>query len=183
MKALVRRIHQETASPFDLGLLKGHLRVADDSEDAAITNIGLTAAAELEQFAQVALLMQKVRLTLIGCDLSDGFMPLPIGPVYDGSHLIVKADGQALPSMMLITGERPLLYWQDDLNSFSPHQLEIEYIAGFGSSAADIPADLIQALLDQAALHYDGRSPMDARSLTTSPHMARVGARYRGVQL
>ncbi|SIS93432.1 hypothetical protein SAMN05878426_1206 [Phaeovulum vinaykumarii] len=36
--------------------------------------------------------------------------------------------------------------------------------------------------MDQAALHYDGRSPMDAKALSTSPHMARVGARYRGVQ-
>jgi len=37
--------------------------------------------------------------------------------------------------------------------------------------------------MDQVALHYDGRSPMDAKSLTTSPHMARVAARYRGVQV
>ncbi len=37
--------------------------------------------------------------------------------------------------------------------------------------------------MDQAALHYDGRSPMGAKSLTTSPHMARVAARYRGVQV
>ena len=83
----------------------------------------------------------------------------------------------------MVSGVRPYLRWQDAYHDLTPRQVTIEYQAGFGATATDIPYDLAQALMDQAALHYDGRSPMDAKSLTTSPHMARIGARYRGVQV
>ncbi|WP_300019415.1 hypothetical protein [uncultured Roseobacter sp.] len=64
MKMLVHRIEENAALPFDLDQLKLHLRVSEDAEDAAIQNIGLRAAAELEQFAQIALITQTIRGTI-----------------------------------------------------------------------------------------------------------------------
>lgn len=182
MKILVHRTAGGTALPFILDDLKLHLRAPDDAEDAAVQNIGLTAAEEIEQFAQIALLTQTIRVTIFNpaqeCGLS-----LPIGPVADNDVPTVTIDGEAFTAFDFVGGNRPYIRWLASYYDLTPSRIIIEYQAGFGTGASDVPHDLAQALMDQAALHYDGRSPMDAKSLTTSPHMARVGARYRGVQV
>lgn len=182
MKMLVHRTAGGAALPFVLYDLKLHLRVPDDAEDTAIQNIGETAAAEIEQFAQIALLTQTIRVTILNPSREYG-LSLPIGPVADEDVPTVTIDGEAFTAFDFVGGNRPYIRWLADYHDLTPSRMTIEYQAGFGDAAADVPPDLAQALMDQAALHYDGRSPMDAKSLTTSPHMARVGARYRGVQV
>lgn len=181
MKMLVNRIANGTAQPFDLEDLKAHLRVDDTAEDTAITIIGRTAAAETEQFTQTALLTTTIRVTIFDPDQYIG-LDLPIGPVKHGDVPTITIDGDAFIGFDFAAGIRPYIRWRQDYHRLNPQKIVIEYQAGFGAAASDIPQDLAQAIMDQAALHYDGRSPMDARSLTTSPHMARVGARYRGVR-
>lgn len=180
MKMLVRRTAVGAALPFVLDDLKLHLRVPDDAEDTAIQNIGATAAAEIEQFAQIALLEQEIRGTIFNPPKMPG-LTLPIGPVLEGDTPTVLIDGDPFTGFDFEPGLRPYLHWDDTFHNLAPTRIFVTYTAGFGASASDVPPDLAQALMDQAALHYDGRSPMDAKSLTTSPHMARVGARYRGV--
>lgn len=182
MKMLVHRTAGGATPPFALHDLKTHLRASDDAEDAAIQKIGRAAAAEIEQFAQIALLFQTIRVTIFNPAQEYG-LSLPIGPVADDDVPTVTIDGEAFTAFDFAGGVRPHIFWHADYHDLTPSRMTIEYQAGFGPAASDIPADLAQALMDQAALHYDGRSPMDARSLTTSPHMARVGARYRGVQV
>lgn len=182
MKMLVHRSPEGSALPFVLEELKSHARVADDFDDVAITNMGHTAAAELEQFAQIALLTQTIRVHIFNPSYEKG-LSLPIGPVADEDLPTVTIDGDAYTNFEFVGGNRPYIRWSGDFHGMTPGRITIEYQAGFGAAASDIPPDLAQALMDQAALHYDGRSPMDAKSLTTSPHMARVGARYRGVQV
>ncbi|MEM9578250.1 MAG: phage head-tail connector protein [Pseudomonadota bacterium] len=181
MKMLVHRIAGGAALPFVLEDLKLHLRVSDDAEDAAIQNIGETAAAEIEHFAQIALLIQTIRLTIFDPTREPG-LRLPIGPVAHDHTPTVTIDGEAFTAFDFVGGNRPYIRWLDAYFDLIPSRMIIEYQAGFGAAASNVPPDLAQALMDQAALHYDGRSPMDAKSLTTSPHMARIGARYRGVQ-
>lgn len=181
MKMLVHRTAGGAVLPFVLDDLKLHLRVPDDAEDAAIQKIGETAAAEIEQFAQIALLTQTIRVTIFNPSYGYG-LSLPIGPVADADIPTVTIDGEAFTAFEFAGGNRPYIHWLADYYDMIPSRMTIEYQAGFGAAATDVPSDLAQALMDQAALHYDGRSPMDAKSLTTSPHMARVGARYRGVQ-
>ena len=168
---------------FDLEALKGHLRVSGSSEDAAITNIGLTAEMELERFAQVALLYQQITVRYLELRLTRQVLTMPIGPYASEGPPIVTVDGEAFTSFDYIPGPRPALRLLLNPLDFTPDEMVVEYQAGFGATADDVPADLRQALMDQAALHYDGRSPMDAKALTTSPHMARIGAKYRGVRL
>jgi len=182
MKMLVHRTAGGSALPFILDDLKLHLRVPDDAEDTAVQNIGLTAAAEIEQFAQIALLTQTIRVTIFNPPQEYG-LNLPIGPVADDDVPTVTIDGEAFTAFDFVGGNRPYIRWLASYYDLTPSRIIIEYQAGFGAGASDLPSDLAQALMDQAALHYDGRSPMDAKSLTTSPHMARVGARYRGVQV
>ena len=182
MKMLVHRITDSSAQSFVLDDLKAHIRVNDDVDDTAIVNMGHTAAAEIEQFAQIALLTQAIRVTIFD-PTREGGLRLPIGPVADDDIPTVTIDGEAFTAFDFVGGNRPYIRWLAAWHDLTPSRITIEYEAGFGADASSIPHDLSQALMDQAALHYDGRSPMDAKSLTTSPHMARVGARYRGVQV
>ncbi len=169
--------------PFVLADVKDHIRIdGDTSEDAAIARMAQTAAAEIEHFAQIALLTQTITVTILNPSRGHT-LALPIGPAQTTDRPVVTINGDPFSAFGFVAGFRPIIHWTADFQAMAPVEPVIEYTAGFGLTAAEIPHDLAQALLDQAALHYDGRSPMDAKSLTTSPHMARVGARYRGVSL
>tara|TARA_R110000737_G_scaffold150707_3_gene180024 strand:- start:688 stop:1236 length:549 start_codon:yes stop_codon:yes gene_type:complete len=182
MKMFVQRTAIGAGDPFELAALKAHLRVDDDSDDAAITNMGRTASAELEHFAQIALLRQTIHVTILGPTMEEA-LRLPVGPGIEGAEPTIAINGQPFTDFLYIAFQRPVIVWGDGFAAVMPQRVDIEYPAGFGDAAASVPHDLAQALMDQTALHYDGRSPMDAKSLTTSPHMARIGAKYRGVQL
>lgn len=181
MKMLVHRTPVSSALPFDLADIKPHLRIIETDEDAAISIIAEAAAAEIESFAQIALLAQTIRVTVFD-PFQEGGQALPIGPVADGDTPNVTIDGAAFTAFDFESGNRPYIRWQSEFFNLSPSRMTIEYTAGFGDTAADIPRDLAQAIMDQAALHYDGRSPMSRKYLTSSPHMARIGAKYRGVR-
>lgn len=182
MKVLTKRTPDADAEPFDMNMLKKHLRVEFDDEDASIRNDGWTAAAEIEQFAQVALLNQTITVVIFDPTNAPGIR-LPIGPVQDDTVPTVTIDGVSFTGFDLVPGIRPYLRWNDAYHDLTPTKVVIEYLAGFGETASDIPSDLAQAIMDQTALHFDGRSPMSAKELSTSPHMVRIGARYRGVQI
>ncbi len=177
-------IHREPASdalPFALAAVKAHVRVTHDYENDALTTIAATAALEIEQFAQIALLFQTVRVTIFDAQEGAG-LTLPIGPVVGDAVPTVTIDGDAFDGFDFYPGNRPYIRWNTSPAWGKIGRIGIVYLAGFGATETDIPADLAQALMDQAALLYDARSPMDERIRTTSPHMARVGARYRGVR-
>lgn len=182
MKMLVHRTPVSASAPFVQAALKDYLRIDFDDEDGTVENVGWTAAHEIEQFAQIALLTQTIRVTVFGTVQTPG-MNLPIGPLIDAATLTVTVDGEPYTDFQVVAGNRPYIRWSEGFYGLCPSRMTIEYQAGFGADPDDIPRDLAQALMDQAALHFDGRSPMDAKALTSSPHMARVGARYRGVQL
>ena len=182
MKMLVHRTDASAAAPFDLEPIKTYLRVTHSDEDIAITQMAWTAAREIEHFAQIALLNQTIRVTIFD-PRHEYALNLPIGPVSEGDNPTVTIDGEPFTGFEFVSGHRPYLRWLASHYELYPGRTVVEYQAGFGATDYDIPHDLAQAIMDQTALHYDGRSPMDAKSLTTSPHMARVGARYRGVQV
>ncbi|MFW2543849.1 head-tail connector protein [Primorskyibacter sp. 2E107] len=182
MKMLVQRVAGD-ALPFNIEDLKDHLRLlGEDDFDGEVFKAGKAAAEEIEHFAQVALLTQTIKVTIFNapCDLG---LSLPIGPVSDSDMPVVTIDGAAFTAFDFVGGVRPYIRWQADYFSLARETVTIVYQAGFGADAGAVPPDLAQALMDQAALLFDGRSPMDAKALTTSPHMARIGARYRGVQV
>jgi len=182
MKMLVQRTAISTNSPFTLQELREYLRIVQIDEDSTIDRMGRAAAAEVEHFAQVALLSQTIRVTIL--DLVHGAgLPLPIGPVADDATATVTIDGQSLTGFDFATGTRPYLRWPESILGTASARVVIEYPAGFGDAPGDVPDDLVQAVLDQAALIFEGRAPPDATTLSRSSHLARVGARYRGVSV
>ncbi|MBL3553864.1 hypothetical protein [Rhodovulum sulfidophilum] len=184
MKMLVHRQSDSTELPFVMNDLLKFVALSEDDADffSELEPIGKAAAEEIEKFAQIALLNQTVRVTIFD-PVKEYGLSLPIGPVAEDKTPIVTIDGEVFTGFDFVGGNRPYIRWFAKFYDLTPSRMTIEYEAGFGDTAADIPADLYQALMDQAALHFGWRSPLDAKSLTNSPHMARIAARYRGVQV
>ncbi|MBI6630713.1 head-tail connector protein [Pontibaca salina] len=181
MTMFASRTNLSSGLAVDLSHAKGHIR--EYESDAEIERMVRAATEDVEQAAQIAVLNQTINVTVLDTSIATPGLRLPIGPVSRGNIPSVTIDGRSHPFFQLIVGSRPYLHWLDLHYPDNPREISIEYTAGFGATADDVPQDVAQAIMDQAALHYDGRSPMDAKSLTSSPHMARVAAKYRGVQL
>lgn len=182
MKMLVQRTPISTALPFVLDDLKAYSRVDFSHEDSGLTQMGMAAADEVEHFAQVALLNQSIRVVMFDMVIHAG-IALPIGPVIDGSPASVTIDGESLTGFEIIAGTRPYLVWPGIIRGQACDRVQIEYQAGFGATEDAIPDDLRQAILDHVALVYSTRAPEEAKTLARSSHLARVGARYRGVSV
>lgn len=174
---IVERLNPLNIMPFDATKLATHCRV-DTAGQAEVTDHGKVAAAELEQVAQLALFNQTIRVTLDGWTRA-ATLPLPISPLLDPLSVTVKVDGQVFTGFAVVTGRRPSLRLTDSLPSCEV--VVIEYLAGFGDELAELPADLIHAIMDQASAYYDARGIGDGKTNGMSPHMARIAARYRRV--
>ncbi|MGR3545826.1 MAG: hypothetical protein ACU0CB_16070 [Roseovarius sp.] len=182
MKMTISRTPISTGDPFILDDVQEGLRADATDFAGEINRIARAAARELEHFAQIALLTQKIRVMIFD-PVFQSYLRLPIGPVALDHMPTVTFDGEPFTDFVFDGGNRPSIRWSGPYFDHAPSRILIEYDAGFGDTASDIPADLALAVIDQAALMFDGRSPMDGRSMTSSPHMARIGARYRGVSL
>ena len=176
---IVQRATIPADMPFDLGEVAMRVRLDDADQVTEAGRVAAMAAAEIEHHAQVALLTQTVRVVLPGWPASLIFPP-PIAPVVEGTTVTVTADGESFVGFDLIAGLRPMLRLFD--NPTEAHQaarIVIEYEAGFGDAAEDIPPDLRHAILDQAEALYAERRAHDHRTHALSPHTARIAARYR----
>lgn len=182
MRMFVQRTPITLNAPFYLSDLKEYTRIDCDDDMVALENMGFAAVAEVEHFGQVALLSQIIRVTIL--DLVHGAgLTLPIGPLAKSGVATVTIDGQPFAGFDLVTGTRPYISWPASIRGKASARVVIEYPAGFGDEAKHIPEDLAQAVLDQVALIFDERAPREAKTLARSSHLARVGARYRGVSV
>lgn len=174
----VERITIPLALPFEQTLVNDHVRVDyDQSQEAA--RHARAAAQEAEHYGQLALLTQTIRVTFEAWpDLT--VLPLPIIPVLTAGSVTLVADGLAFTGFTVTTGLRPALA----LTDVRPvGRVVVQYQAGFGASATDIPPALAHAILDQAAALFDDRGAGDGKTNGMSVHMARILARYRRVAL
>jgi hypothetical protein len=182
MKMIVNREPIGTGDPFKLADVQEGLRAGDPEFASEVHRIARAAALDVEGFMQIALLTQTIRVMIFD-PVQQYSTRLPIGPVAQDDVPTVTIDGDAFTDFEFEGGNRPSIRWLAPYYELTPTRMLITYIAGFGGTADSIPHDLARALIDQAALIFDGRSPMDGKSLTSSPHLARIGARYRGVGL
>lgn len=174
----VERLTRSSLPAVDLAEAKNHARVDGDFEDVDFARMIDAATREAEDYAQMALLTQAIRVVLPYWPRPDT-IALPITPLLDWSSATVTAGGVAFEDFAVMTGQRPALR----LTGARPGgEIIIDYSAGFGDQPEDIPADLRHALLDQIATYYDARGAMDGKTVTLSPHFARIVGRYRGVR-
>lgn len=163
---------------LDLTDTKRWTRVDHEEEDPDFARMIDAVAREAEDYAQIALLDQTIRILLPGWPR--GHVRLPIVPILDRSSISVTINTQPWADVLLGGGSRPLLMI---CGNPPPGVVVIEYRAGFGALPENIPADIRQAMTDQVAVYYDVRGNANVKEVTLSAHFARILGRYRGVQL
>jgi len=180
--------------PVEPAQLFEHLRVSGQADlEAEATRLAIASGWEIEDRAQIALLTQTITAFAYHPRFGQAYH-LPVGPVLSGASVSVSVLPAGLPEAVLQNGQfllrpglRAIIYLIDDGNlPFGTCErqtlLKISYQAGFGSDPANIPPDLAQAVMDQAASAFDWRGGRETKGdLRLSPHAARIIANYRGV--
>ena len=176
---IVERLAQATVDPFDLHRLAQHCRVDGAEYHSELNSLGLAAALELEAYAQLALTDQPIRVTLDAWP-STAWLHLPIAPMVNALSVTVTNDGVAFADFATVAGLRPAIR----LTGVRPGGLiVVTYTAGFGADQRNVPADLVNAVMDQASALFDAKGEGDGKTNRMSPHMARVASRYRRVAI
>lgn len=152
--------------PVTLAEAKAFLRIGHAEEDALIGTLIIAARTRIETATGLALIQQG--WTLSRDDWAhDGSIELPLAPlisitdvkvfgdddvaaVIDPAHYYV--DRVSRPPRLLLRGSR---VWARP--GRRGNGIEIAFLAGFGAAAANVPADLRQALLSIVAHDYAKR--------------------------
>lgn len=153
--------------PVSLAEAKAFLKVDDDAEDGLITTLIGAARLHIEGVTGRALVAQSWRKVIHAWPESR-MVRLPVGPVSaiaainavdesGASHEIgleaFSLDGDMLVVPAVVMG-MPRLQ--------SRQGIEIDYLAGFGDAAEDVPADLRTALLGLVAHWHEHRDTVIA---------------------
>ncbi|MDP1729862.1 MAG: head-tail connector protein [Devosia sp.] len=174
--------------PVTLAKAKAFLRVDDTVEDALIETLITAARLHIESTTGRALIAQTWRVVL-DCWPAERVLRLPVSPLiglttvtaYDAqgaAHAIALAQFQseAAPARLLLPQTI------DGMPVMRERQgIEIDYAAGHGSAAGDVPADLRQALLVLVSGWFEHRDAADAAEPPAAFH--RLVAPYRSVRL
>src|SRR5690606_7581034 len=138
--------------PVSLAEAKGFLKVDDSAEDGLIATLIGAARLHVEGITGRALLAQSWRGVLDDWP-DNGVVRLPVTPfrtltevtAFDAEgadHAVPLAQFVGEPDRLVlprVVAGMPLLRQQQGI--------EIDYVAGFGTAASEVPADLRQALL------------------------------------
>ena len=177
---IIERTPLVVGDAFNITDVAMHCRVEEGYARPILTALARSAVTELEHYAQVALLSQTVRVTL-DCWPRTLRIALPVAPLLDAMAVTMTVAGVPVDSIGVTTGLRPTVRYEGDRPT---GEIVIEYTAGFGAVAADIPKDLQHAINDQVATAFDSAGAIDEkRAGFMSPQMARIAARYRRVGL
>jgi uncharacterized phiE125 gp8 family phage protein len=174
--------------PVTLAEAKAFLRVDDSAEDGLIATLITTARLHIESTTAKALITQSWRVVL-DCWPAERVVRLPVAPLaglsaitaYDagnGAHAIGLGQFQteASPARLLLP---PTVEGMPVIRE--RQGIEIDYAAGFGSVAEDVPADLRQALLTLLGFWFEHRDT--ASEAATPGGFDRLVAPYRSVRL
>lgn len=158
MNTIIDRTHIGAAEPFDLAAIKAHVRIDVYAPDAELRRMAWTAASEFEQAAQVTLLTQTINLTKTRPYPSSYIRPL-VGPIDAKTAPVVTVNGAAFEGFEVLGDLHPVL-WSPAYQRLDVDLVTVEYRAGFGPVATDIPTDIAQAIADQVALLFDELLPI-----------------------
>lgn len=164
-------------TPVSLAELKAHLRVDDDTEDALLTAMIRGAAGTAELYLGRSLITQTLRLGLDRWPAGRAQVPWANGPrIVELAHPPVQSiasvmtyDDDDQPSVLdmgvyrLANGSndrarlilRKGLAWPTGLRANDA--IEIDYVAGYGDTSADIPEPIRQGLLALIGFWFEHR--------------------------
>jgi len=153
--------------PVSLAEAKAWCRIDSTDEDDLVSALVAAARLQVESETRRALVTQSWRVSL---DCPRGrVIELPVAPV----SAIVAATADDADIEVALQGDAALL------PGGGYRSLTIDYTAGYGA-AADVPADLKQAVLALVAYWYENR---DLAMASLPSGLDRMLAGYRRVQL
>lgn len=178
------------AEPLTRAEAKAFLRIDGDAEDTLVDALIPAARRVVEAQTGRILMAQTWRFFLDRWPLR-GIIPAPVAPVREiVAAAVIAADGSivAVPetALALVADRAPALIRVDRARVPAPAQphggIIITLKAGYGPDAADVPADLIQAVrLMVAHFHEHRDGPGDATALPAA--VRALLAPYRVVRL
>jgi len=180
-----------SVEPISLTEAKAHLRIDHTAEDDTITEMIVAARQALEDSSGLALITQSWRVAL---DAWPGlFVELPKRPAQsvtevrvtnlNGVETIIESAAYDLKSAggLARLVKTPAAVWP------TPGRLaggiEIDYVAGYGDAAANVPRALRQALLMVIAHVYENRELMGDAGAPLPAGVDALIAPYRRVRL
>ncbi len=175
-----------TVEPLSLDDVKAHLRIDAAGEEALLTGLIRVAREHLERTTGLVLIRQDWRLSLDRWPVS-GIVEIARFPVsaigavrsYDRDGLAQPVslaghvlDGAARPARLVL----PAL--PAELKAVNG--IEIDFTAGFGATAADVPDGLRRAMLIHAAQMFEfrGAVPLDMQPAAIPAGYDRLLAPY-----
>jgi uncharacterized phiE125 gp8 family phage protein len=175
------------AEPVTLAELKDYLRISSTSEDDLLTTLIATARETVEKLTGTALITQTWRLFLDDWP-ANGLVRIARYPVaHIGSVTAYDPDGNATVldanDTFLDASSRPArLYLAAQATALRPlNGLEVDFVAGFGDSGADVPDGLRHAIRVLVAHWYEFRGAVAAQDQPVSfpPAFDRLIASWR----
>ncbi len=161
----IELIAPPATEPVTLSEAKAHLRVEHTADDAAIPEIIKAARGWVEDLTDTALITQIWRMSRDAwADTSLALTPTPVQSI--SSVKVFAADGTSTTVSsaayeLLSVGRNARLLRTSGAVWPTPTRaqggIEIEYIAGYGDAASDVPRVLRQALLMCVAHLYENR--------------------------
>lgn len=152
----VERIVLPALEPVSLVQAKSFLRIDSSAEDSLIGDMIKTARIVAEQETGQSFVTQSWRINYN--HHLPASVPLPHGPVQgivsvtafdaDGNAAVMDTDRYRIDAggAALVFEEMP-----------SGERVQIDYLAGYGDAAADVPTDIAQGLLLHVAHLYEHR--------------------------
>lgn len=150
--------------PLTLADAKAFLRLDDSAEDALVTTLVTAARLHVEGTTARSMIAQTWRLVLDTWP-ADREVRLPVGPAISLTG-ITGYDEAGDPheidvSQFELDAATPRLLLPADIDGMPQLRerqgLEIDYVAGYGTEAADVPADLKHAMLVLVAYWFENR--------------------------
>ena len=153
--------------PISLAESKAHLRVDTADDDTFITSLITTSRLQVEAILGLALIQQAWTWRLDAWP--SGEVVLPLRPVTSVAAVRIQSadltwvtlpaanyivDGQNMPARLVANGvalQQP---------GAAANGIEVQFTAGFGATASDVPAPLRQAILLLVAHWYENREPV-----------------------
>lgn len=182
------------SEPISLAEAKAYLRIDDAAEDGLIGTLISAARMHVESLTGKALLEQSWRVVLDAWP-KDRMVKLPVAPLVSLTSVTAfdeQDDAVAVPVAQFLpeSGTAPARLLLPATIAGMPVLrerlgIEIDYVAGFGASADEVPADLRHALLALVAHWHEHRDAVIiAGSGAVVPSgFDRLVAPYKGVRL
>ena len=178
--------------------LKAQLRLDTDDEDSYLTGLLLTASAYASGYLAQSLITTEIRRQYDMASSGPQLQPvrlgrnviyLPLGPVASVDSVeVLDRDGDATEieasEYTLDTDSQPArIYLHEHHTGREIAFLRIDYTAGYGASAEDVPRLIQHGILMHAAYLYEHRGDCDAESAAMKSGALDTYRSYRVVRV